>query len=62
MASKPIWESKVLWVNLLSGVVMALTATEVLAVLPVTTLPYVAAGVAVLNIILRFVTDKAVHV
>lgn len=62
MTNKPIWESKTFWINVLMAVGMVLTATEVVAVLPPEALPWLAAGNAILNIILRvFFTDTAVH-
>ena len=53
MLSKPYWQSKTLWLNTVTALVMVLTAADVLAVLPRDRLADVAAIVAVLNIVIR---------
>lgn len=55
---KPWWESKTLWLNAITFLVSVLALAEVLAVVPVGGLGYVAAAAAVLNVALRiFFTD-----
>ena len=53
MGTKPVYLSKTVWVNVLTGIVMTLTASDVLAVLPKDALPLVGTVVAVANIVLR---------
>ena len=53
MDTKPFWQSKTLILNVLSGLVMLLTGSDVLAILPKEYLPFVGALVAVLNMVLR---------
>jgi hypothetical protein len=61
MDSKPIYASKTLWTNVLAIAVLILAAPEFAAILPTEGLPYVAAAIAALNVILRFSTSTAVR-
>ncbi len=57
--SKSLFKSKTFWFNLLTGVgtLLALPVG-----LPVAIIPYIPAAQALINIGLRVVTDKPVHV
>lgn len=57
---KAFWQSKVFWVNVLSGLAMFFEATEFTNVVSPAALPYVATVVCAINIVLRFVTSQAV--
>ena len=50
---KSWFESKTVWLNLITGVVMMAQAAEVVAVIPESGVKYAMALVAVLNIVLR---------
>ena len=47
-------------VNVLTGLTLILAAPEVTGLLPEGSMPYVVAGQAILNIVMRFVTTTAV--
>lgn len=58
---KSVFASKVIWLNLLSLVAMVLSLPEVSGLLTPTQVPYVAAIVAAVNIVLRwFATSEPV--
>ena len=56
------WESKTIWWNILMVVPVVLAVPELLAVLPVSWLPYILALSAVINVFLRFATVAPVRV
>lgn len=61
MDSKPIWQSKTFWVNGLTLAAAVLTALSGQSQhIPADWLPYIASGIAAVNIALRFLTDKPV--
>lgn len=61
MRAKPIWHSKTFWVNLLMG--LAALLSEVSNVLPDLLDPkWILFGLAVINLVLRLLTDQPVYV
>jgi len=60
MDTKSIWTSKTFWVNVISGMVMFLQGQEVITLIPPKYVPYEAAAVFGLNIILRYITTQPV--
>ena len=59
---KPLWQSKLVMVNAITMLIMALTSTEIVAVIPKEYLAIVAAVVAFANVILRvYFTNSAVR-
>lgn len=63
MIAKPLWQSKVLWWNALSLLVLILDTVQVSGstVLPPAWLPYISLAVIVGNAILRFLTVQPVQ-
>lgn len=59
---KSIFVSKTFYVNLIAGVVSFLEGQQVLDLFSAATLPYIAAAVFGLNIVLRYVTTQAVSI
>ena len=63
MDSKPFWESKTFWFNLLALAVAIATAFGYDRFKPSPDVERIALGiVAVANILLRFLTNKGIHV
>jgi len=58
MNGKPWWQSKTIWVNVLTMIVDV--AGRMSDVIPASAQPYIASGLAILNIALRFLTDQPV--
>lgn len=56
--SKPIWQSKTFWVNSLTLAVTVLTYLS--GVLPADAAPWIAGGLSIANVVLRFLTEKPV--
>lgn len=50
---KPWYESKMLWVNVVTTIALTVEILTQGQLIPAVALPYVAAGVAILNVILR---------
>lgn len=50
---KPFYESRTFWINLVGLLLLALASPEIVEILPAESRPYIAAAVAVLNIINR---------
>lgn len=58
MEPKPIWQSRTFWVNALT---LAATVLGTLTgILPAEVAPYVAGALSVVNVVLRFLTDRPV--
>lgn len=57
---KSIFASKTFWTNLVAGVVALLEGQQVIDLFSAETLPYVAAFVFGLNIVLRYITTQPV--
>jgi hypothetical protein len=53
---KPLWQSKVFWINFIAGLGTFLEAQEFTNVVPQTWIPYINMFVFGLNIILRYMT------
>jgi hypothetical protein len=62
MTGKPWYQSKTIWLNIISGIVAILTQANIIAILPPSKLPLVAAITAVANIVLRLITDTTIGV
>ena len=60
MPAKPWWESKTVWVNVLSVLVLALNSTDVISIFPPSWTPRLAGLLALANIVLRFVSSQPV--
>lgn len=58
--TKSLWKSKTFWFNTISGVIGVVG--QIQGFLPPPALPYVAAVVAVGNIVLRMITDQPVSI
>ena len=58
--TKPIWFSKTFWANFIAAVIHALEVARVIDYLTADQQVGFAVGMAVLNIILRYVTTKPV--
>lgn len=56
--SKPFWQSRTLWVNVLTLAVTVLTSLS--GTLPPDAAPWIAVVLSGVNIVLRVLTDKAV--
>ncbi|MGE4164286.1 MAG: hypothetical protein AB7G23_21425 [Vicinamibacterales bacterium] len=50
---KPFYQSRTFWLNLVGLLLLALASPEIVEILPVESRPYIAAAVAVLNILNR---------
>jgi hypothetical protein len=57
---KGLLQSKTFWVNLITGGTLLLQTIGGMSILPGNMVPYVGAGLAVMNILLRLVTDKPI--
>lgn len=57
---KGLLRSKTFWVNLLTGIAVALGAAGSIPFLPVTIVPWLGAALAIANILLRVMTDKPI--
>jgi hypothetical protein len=58
---KPVWESKTLWVNVLTAVAMIIAAAVAQPdLIPAEAMRYVVFALAAVNIILRLVTSQPV--
>ena len=60
METKSLLESKTLWLNVAAIIIALLAMPEVVGILPVTWLPYIAAITAVLNVIVRMYTTQPI--
>lgn len=58
MDSKPWWQSRTIWLNLVTLVLAFLALPEFVSLLPTTALPYIAFLNAAGNILLRALTNK----
>ena len=58
--SKKLRWSKTLWVNLLTGTASVLATVGGISVLPPSVAPYLVAWLAVVNILLRLITNKPI--
>ncbi len=57
---KGLLRSKTFWVNLLTGAASVLGLVGGISVLPTPIAPYLVAGLAVVNILLRLITSKPI--
>lgn len=57
---KGLLRSKTFWVNLLTGVASVLGAVGGISILPAPVAPYLVAGLAVVNVLLRLVTKRPI--
>ena len=57
---KPIYQSKIFWVNMLSALVAILSLTEVMVLVRPEHMTYFTAFVAFVNVALRFITEAPV--
>ena len=62
MPNKSIFVSKTFWLNFIMGILMVLTSQDILTILPANSTAIVAAITAVLNIVLRMLTNTTVTV
>lgn len=56
---KPFYESRTFWINLVGLLLLALASPEIVEILPSESRPYIAAAVAVLNIVNRSVSSTS---
>lgn len=56
VAPKPIWASRTLWLNVIGLLLLVAASPEIVEILPVETRPFIAAGVAFLNILNRMLS------
>ena len=57
---KPWYQSKTMWFNLITIAVTVAGSPELAAFIPASWLPAIASGIALVNLILRTVTNTAV--
>lgn len=57
---KGLLRSKTFWVNALTGVASLLTAVGGVAILPPSVSPYLAGGLAIVNVLLRLFTKEPI--
>lgn len=60
VVGKGLLRSKTFWANVLGGAATALSAAGTLAFLPAPVAPYLAAGLAIVNVLLRLVSTKPI--
>ncbi len=60
MEAKPWWQSKTIWFNIITLGLAVLALPELISILPVMTLPYLAFINALGNMVLRFMTEKPI--
>jgi hypothetical protein len=53
---KPFWESRTVWLNVIGVLLLILASPEIVSVLPGEARPYIAAALAVLNILNRTIS------
>jgi hypothetical protein len=56
---KPFWESRTVWLNLIGVLLLILASPEIVNVLPGEARPYIAAALAVLNILNRTISTTS---
>ena len=56
---KPFWQSTTFWINLVGLLLLALATPEIVAILPPESRPYIAAAVAVLNVVNRSMSSTS---
>ena len=54
---KPIWQSRTLWLNVIGLLLLAGASPEIVEIIPAETRPYLAAGLALLNIVNRVLSQ-----
>ena len=59
MTSKPFYQSKTFWTNLVGGALSLLSLSDVTSLLPAKYAPFIVAVVAVLNVVLRAMQSDA---
>jgi len=57
---KGLLRSKTFWVNALTGVVAVLAAVGSISVVPVVAIPWLGAGLAIANVLLRLMTKEPI--
>ena len=53
---KPIWASRTLWLNVIGLLLLVAASPEIVEIIPVESRPFIAAGVAFLNILNRMLS------
>ena len=61
METKPVWTSKIFWLNIITAVIAVAELAQAQPLIPLQYLPYLVFAVGVLNIVIRiWFTDKPV--
>ena len=60
METKPFWESKILWVQVITVTLEALSLPELGAMVPPEARPWIAMASAMLTLVLRTITNTGV--